>query len=95
VTFDHNVKIFEYVRDTHVKSYERTPDDVDVFTFARRVKILIPTLERDVKTIGFNRNVKVRRRYVNPLLNPVQNLAQWKLLKANCETERDNFVCWR
>ncbi|KAH7837970.1 hypothetical protein Vadar_020241 [Vaccinium darrowii] len=38
--------------------------------------------EEEVKKPGSNRNVRDRSIYVHPVLNPVENLAQWKALKS-------------
>lgn len=38
--------------------------------------------EKEVKTIGLNRNARDRSVYVHPVLNPVENLSQWKAVKS-------------
>lgn len=38
--------------------------------------------EKDVKAMAFNRNVRDRSVYVHPVLNPVENLSQWKAVKS-------------
>ncbi|XP_015891328.3 protein JASON [Ziziphus jujuba] len=38
--------------------------------------------EREVKPIGFNRSVRDRSKYVHSVLNPVENLSQWKAVKG-------------
>ncbi|KAK7393370.1 hypothetical protein VNO78_21923 [Psophocarpus tetragonolobus] len=38
--------------------------------------------EVDVKSIGSNSNARDRSVYVHPVLNPVENLTQWKVVKA-------------
>lgn len=38
--------------------------------------------EREVKPIGFNRSARDRSKYVHSVLNPVENLSQWKAVKG-------------
>ncbi|XP_043690602.1 protein JASON-like [Telopea speciosissima] len=38
--------------------------------------------ERELKTLPLNQNVRDRSKYVHSVLNPVENLSQWKAVKA-------------
>ncbi|KAL8146916.1 hypothetical protein AgCh_004590 [Apium graveolens] len=38
--------------------------------------------EKEVKTVVMNRNARDRSVYVHPVLNPVENLSQWKAVKS-------------
>ncbi|KAK1397919.1 eisosome protein SEG2 [Heracleum sosnowskyi] len=38
--------------------------------------------EQEVKTVVMNRNARDRSVYVHPVLNPVENLSQWKAVKS-------------
>ncbi|KAK9265844.1 hypothetical protein L1049_027077 [Liquidambar formosana] len=52
--------------------------------------------EREVKAIGSNRNARDRSAYVHSVLNPVENLTQWKAVKAKGTTplkhQKENFT---
>lgn len=50
--------------------------------FVEEVESPIPVYDKDVKSIVSNRNVRDRSVYVHPVLNPVENLTQWKAVKA-------------
>ncbi|KAG5043622.1 hypothetical protein GLYMA_03G166000v4 [Glycine max] len=56
----------------------------------------IPMHDKDLKSIGLNSNVRDRSVYVNPLLNPVENLTQWKTVKAKrappLVSQKENLV---
>ncbi|XP_020210147.1 uncharacterized protein LOC109795135 isoform X1 [Cajanus cajan] len=54
-------------------------DGVVVTTAADHV---IAEEDVDVKSIGSNPNARDRSVYVHPVLNPVENLTQWKVVKA-------------
>ncbi|CAL5357305.1 unnamed protein product [Camellia sinensis] len=55
--------------------------------------------EREVKTIGSNRKARDRSVYVHPVLNPVENLTQWKAVKSNftlpLKAQNENFTAFR
>ncbi|KAI4349354.1 hypothetical protein L6164_009950 [Bauhinia variegata] len=42
----------------------------------------IPNSNREVKSAASNLNARDRSTYVHPVLNPVENLSQWKAIKA-------------
>ncbi|XP_027349076.1 uncharacterized protein LOC113860769 [Abrus precatorius] len=42
----------------------------------------MPMCDKDAKSIGLNPNARDRSVYVHPVLNPVENLTQWKTVKA-------------
>ncbi|KAK7277486.1 hypothetical protein RJT34_22499 [Clitoria ternatea] len=54
--------------------------------------------EVDVKSIGSNPNARDRSVYVHPVLNPVENLTQWKVVKAKRTTpsrpQKENQVAF-
>ena len=54
------------------------------------------TCESDVKPIGSNPNARDRSVYVHPVLNPVENLTQWKAVKAKrtspLKPQKENYV---
>lgn len=54
--------------------------------------------EREVKTIGSNRKARDRSVYVHPVLNPVENLTQWKAVKSNftlpLKAQNENFTAF-
>ncbi|WJX11922.1 hypothetical protein P8452_02469 [Trifolium repens] len=73
----------EFEEDDMAYSKSRVKDDVVDHVFAEEVESpIIATCERDLKTIGFNPNARDRSVYVHPVLNPVENLSQWKIVKA-------------
>lgn len=41
-----------------------------------------PSPQRELKTMGVNPNVRDRSTYVHPVLNPVENISQWKAVKG-------------
>ncbi|KAL6340331.1 hypothetical protein AAG906_040768 [Vitis piasezkii] len=45
-------------------------------------KAICPSPQRELKTIGANPNARDRSTYVHPVLNPVENLTQWKAVKG-------------
>ncbi|CDP03781.1 unnamed protein product [Coffea canephora] len=51
--------------------------------------------EQEVKTLGLNRNARSRSAYVHPVLNPVENLTQWKTVKSRgtsqWKPQKENF----
>lgn len=69
--------------------------DVD-HVFAEEVESPILAFEGDVKSIGFNPNARDRSVYVHPVLNPVENLSQWKVVKGKrtptLRPQKENFV---
>lgn len=56
----------------------------------------IHVYDKDVKSMGLNRNVRDRSVYVHPVLNPVENLSQWKAVKAKrtppLVSQKENLV---
>ncbi|XP_058759132.1 uncharacterized protein LOC131632400 [Vicia villosa] len=75
----------EFEEDELAYSKPRVIDNVD-HVFAEEVESEvespIPICEKDVETIGFNPNARDRSDYVHPVLNPVENISQWKAVKA-------------
>ncbi|KAL3531201.1 hypothetical protein ACH5RR_010523 [Cinchona calisaya] len=51
---------------------------------------------QEVKTLGLNRNARNRSDYVHPVLNPVENLTQWKTVKSKgtlqLKPQKENFT---
>jgi hypothetical protein len=88
----------EFEEDDMVYSKSRVKDDVVDHVFAEEVESpIIATCERDLKTIGFNPNARDRSVYVHPVLNPVENLSQWKIVKAKrtprLRPQKENYAC--
>ncbi|KAL3517728.1 hypothetical protein ACH5RR_020317 [Cinchona calisaya] len=52
--------------------------------------------EQEVKRLGLNRNARNRSDYVHPVLNPVENLTQWKTVKSrgtsHLKPQKENFT---
>lgn len=71
-------------------------DDVIDHVFTEEVESPMPTCERDVNSIGVNSNARDRSVYVHSVLNPVENMAQWKVVKAKrtprSRPQKENFV---
>ncbi|CAL5207063.1 unnamed protein product [Lathyrus oleraceus] len=86
----------ELEEDDMAYSKSRVIDDVD-HVFSEEVESPIPICEKDVETIGFNPNARDRSVYVHPVLNPVENLSQWKAVKARrrptLRPQKENYVC--
>ncbi|CAK8571728.1 unnamed protein product [Lathyrus sativus] len=86
----------EFEEDEMAYSKSRVIDDVD-HVFAEEVESPIPVCEKDVETIGFTPNARDRSLYVHPVLNPVENLSQWKAVKARrrptLRPQKENYVC--
>ncbi|CAJ1899887.1 unnamed protein product [Sphenostylis stenocarpa] len=61
--------------------YSRSKNGVNQGIF-EEVESPIPMHDKDVKSIGLNPNVRDRSMYVHSVLNPVENLTQWKAVKA-------------
>ncbi|PNY08234.1 hypothetical protein L195_g004749, partial [Trifolium pratense] len=88
----------EFEGDEMAYSRSRVKDDVVDHVFAEEVESpIIPTCERDLKTIGLNPNARDRSVYVHPVLNPVENLSQWKIVKAKrtprLRPQKENYAC--
>ncbi|PON44348.1 eisosome protein [Parasponia andersonii] len=53
-------------------------------------------LESEIQPIGLNRNARDRSGYVHSVLNPVENLSQWKAIKAKgtpkMKPQKENFI---
>lgn len=51
--------------------------------------------ESEIQPLGLNRNARDRSGYVHSVLNPVENLSQWKAVKAkgtpNMKPQKENF----
>ncbi|KAM7521743.1 hypothetical protein LguiA_011645 [Lonicera macranthoides] len=51
--------------------------------------------DREIRPIGLNRNARDRSVYVHPVLNPVENLTQWKAVKSKgtlpLKLQKENF----
>ncbi|KAL2321081.1 hypothetical protein Fmac_030050 [Flemingia macrophylla] len=64
--------------------------------FVEEVESPIQVYDKDVKSIGLNRNVRDRSVYIHPVLNPVENLTQWKAIKAkrtpSLVSQKENLV---
>lgn len=64
--------------------------------FVEEVETPIPVDHKDVKSIVSNRNARDRSVYVHPVLNPVENLTQWKAVKAKrtppLVSQKENLV---
>ncbi|CAI8602793.1 unnamed protein product [Vicia faba] len=86
----------EFEEDDMAYSKLRVVDDVD-HVFAEEVESPIRICEKDVETIGLNPNARDRSVYVHPVLNPVENLSQWKAVKARrrptLRPQKENNVC--
>lgn len=86
----------EFEDDDMAYSKSRLIDNVD-HVFAEEVETPIPICERGVETVGFNPNARDRSDYVHPVLNPVENLSQWKAVKARrrptLRPQKENYVC--
>jgi len=85
----------EFEEDGMGYSKLRRGDIID-HVFTEEVESPIPTCERDVKSIGVNFNARDRSVYVHSVLNPVENMAQWKVVKAKrtprSRPQKENFV---
>nr|XP_004495071.1 protein JASON [Cicer arietinum] len=89
---------FEEDEMAYSRSRRVINDAVEVdHVFTEEVESPIPICERDVKSIGFNSNARDRSVYVHPVLNPVENLSQWKVVKAKrtipLRPLKENNVC--
>ncbi|KAL9285071.1 hypothetical protein ACSQ67_024601 [Phaseolus vulgaris] len=64
--------------------------------FVGEVESPMPVYDKDVKSIGLNPNVRDRSVYVHSVLNPVENLTQWKAVKAKraqpLVSQKENLV---
>ncbi|KAK7284145.1 hypothetical protein RJT34_18885 [Clitoria ternatea] len=65
--------------------------------FVEEVESSVPMCDKDVKSIGLNNpNARDRSVYVHPVLNPVENLTQWKAVKAKrtppLVSQKENFI---
>ena len=64
--------------------------------FVEEVEDPIVTCDRDVRSIGSNVNARDRSVYVHPVLNPVENLTQWKAVKAKrappLRSQKENYI---
>lgn len=79
--------------DGIVYSRSRNGDDEGL---VEEVKSPIPVYDKDVKSMGLNPNVRDRSVYVHSVLNPVENLTQWKAVKAKrapaLVSQKENLV---
>lgn len=86
----------EFEEDGMGYSKLRVRDDIIDHVFTEEVDSPIPTYERDVESIGVNFNARDRSVYVHSVLNPVENMAQWKVVKAKrtprSRPQKENFV---
>lgn len=69
------------------EDYEEDDDEDIAYSRARTCAVQITNAEQEVESpipSGTNANLNVRDRsvYVHPVLNPVENLTQWKALKS-------------
>ncbi|ESW34579.1 hypothetical protein PHAVU_001G163600 [Phaseolus vulgaris] len=75
--------------------YPRSRND-DNQGFVGEVESPMPVYDKDVKSIGLNPNVRDRSVYVHSVLNPVENLTQWKAVKAKraqpLVSQKENLV---
>ncbi|KAL1313484.1 hypothetical protein HN51_040052 [Arachis hypogaea] len=71
--------------------------------FVEEVENPMLNCDSDLKSIGLNPNARDRSGYVHPVLNPVENLSQWKAVKAkrtpplrsqkeNCVSSEESWV---
>ncbi|XP_014495260.1 uncharacterized protein LOC106757165 [Vigna radiata var. radiata] len=83
----------EDFEDGIVYSSSRNGDNQEVVA---EVESPIPVYDKDVKSIGLNPNVRDRSVYVHSVLNPVENLTQWKAVKAKrgppLVSQKENLV---
>ncbi|KAK7835714.1 protein jason [Quercus suber] len=91
VTFNSNVETYEHVLCEEVKNV--VPETEGSGKKGQEENI---AKSREVKPYVYNLNVRDRSAYVHPVLNPVENLTQWKAVKAKgaspLRPQKENFV---
>ncbi|XP_015968128.1 uncharacterized protein LOC107491727 [Arachis duranensis] len=64
--------------------------------FVEEVENPMVNCDSDLRSIGLNPNARDRSGYVHPVLNPVENLIQWKAVKAKrtppLRSQKENYV---
>ncbi|XP_020970739.1 uncharacterized protein LOC107624165 isoform X3 [Arachis ipaensis] len=86
--------------DEMVEEFEedRVKIDVDHVVTEGVMESTIQNCESDLKPFGVNPNARDRSAYVHPVLNPVENLTQWKSVKAKrtvsspLKPQKENYV---
>ncbi|RYR25106.1 hypothetical protein Ahy_B02g058733 isoform B [Arachis hypogaea] len=86
--------------DEMVEEFEedRVKIDVDHVVTEGVMESTIQNCESDLKPFGVNPNARDRNAYVHPVLNPVENLTQWKSVKAKrtvsspLKPQKENYV---
>ncbi|XP_042516558.1 rRNA biogenesis protein rrp36-like [Macadamia integrifolia] len=73
-----SVSFLSLPMESRTRACATLPNDKEV----KRSMPICGSTERELKTLPLNQNARDRSKYVQSVLNPVENLSQWKAVKA-------------